>query len=68
MRSDKGFKGVETREALGACLQLLICGSYLYGSLGTEVGKVDILAALEKIKRARIVKHPNGLQLLEVCR
>jgi len=49
---------------LGACLQLLMSGSYFYGPTGTEVGTDDVLAALEE---ARVVKHPNGQRLLEVC-
>ena len=51
---------------LGACLQLLMSGSYLYGPTGTEVGSDDVLAALEKIKESRVVKDPDGRRLLEV--
>ena len=52
---------------LGACLQLLMSGSYLYGPTGTEVGTDDVLATLEKIRESRVVKHPKGQRLLEVC-
>lgn len=60
---------VSSREilVLGACLQLLVAGSYLYGPKGTDVGRVDVLGALERIKAADIVKDPNGQQLLQVC-
>jgi hypothetical protein len=60
---------VSSREilVLGACLQLLVAGSYLYGPTGTDVGRVDVLGALERIKTADIVKGPNGQILLEVC-
>ncbi|KAF8966796.1 hypothetical protein BDZ97DRAFT_1756386 [Flammula alnicola] len=51
---------------LGACLQLLVCGSYLYGPAGTDVGKDDVLAALEVIKEEGIVENTNGQRLLEV--
>jgi len=50
---------------LGSCLQLLVAGSYLYGPVGTDVGKDDISAALEAVKADRVVKTPNGQQLLE---
>jgi len=50
---------------LGSCLQLLVAGSYLYGPGGTDVGKDDISAALEAVKADRVVKTPNGQQLLE---
>lgn len=60
---------VSSREirVLGACIQLLVAGSYLYGPRGTDVGRVDVLGALERIKAADIVKNPNGQQLLQVC-
>jgi len=47
---------------LGSCLQLLVAGSYLYGPGGTNVGKDT---ALEAVKADRVVKTPNGQQLLE---
>ena len=45
---------------LGACLQLLMSGLYLYGPTGTEVGTDDVLATLEKAKNSCVVKDPNG--------
>lgn len=50
---------------LGACLQLLTSGSYLYGPEGIYAGKIDVLAALETIKKEGVVKNPNGQELLE---
>ena len=52
---------------LGACLQLLVSGSYLYGPAGTDVGRVDVVKALEAIKGGGIVTNGNGVELLEVC-
>jgi len=51
---------------LGACLQLLVAGSYLYGPTGTDAGKVDVLKALQDIQSEGIVKSQNGQRLLEV--
>jgi hypothetical protein len=51
---------------VGACLQLLMSGSYLYGPTGTEVGSDDVLATLEKVKESRVVKDPDGRRVLEV--
>ena len=53
---------------LGACLQLLASGSYLYGPKGIHFGKIDVLSALEAAKKEGVVKHPNGQGLLEVCK
>lgn len=53
---------------LGACLQLLASGSYLYGPKGIHFGKVDVLSALEAVKKESVVKDPNGQELLEVCK
>ncbi|KAM6496997.1 hypothetical protein JOM56_007470 [Amanita muscaria] len=50
---------------LGACLQLLTSGSYLYGPEGIYAGKIDVLAALETIKKEDVVKNSNGQELLE---
>ena len=60
---------VSSREilVLGACLQLLVAGSYLYGPKGTDVGRVDVLGELERIKGAGVVKDRNGQRLLAVC-
>jgi len=58
---------VATHEVLvlGACLQLSISGLYLCGLLRT--GPDRVLFGLERIKRAGLLSHPNGQQLLEVC-
>jgi hypothetical protein len=52
---------------LGACLQLLSSGSYIYGPQGFHFGKIDVLSALQVAKKEGVVKNPNGQRLLEVC-
>jgi len=60
--------GLSSREVfvVGACLQLLVTGSYLYGPTGTDTTKVDVLTALQDIRAEGIVKSQNGQRLLEV--
>jgi len=49
---------------LGACLQLSMNGSYFCGPNGFDT--CQVLCALERIKTAGVVKHPDGQRLLVV--
>ena len=63
-QNTSGVVNTDEVSVLGTCLQLCISGSYLCGPEGLDDGHV--LSALEKIRKADILRHANGRRLLEV--